>query len=172
MGPEDIYIISTSTVYPATYKDSTQAQRIDLTPWDLQLLPVDYIQKGLLFLKPAPDTLKDYSPIHHLETSLSRALDAFFPLAGRLSVVQNNDNTVTYFINCNNTGAQLIHAIAANITPLAVRSGVGNKFDGKLTVYSGVEDGSMDIEACLLDDKLEALEQDEEFMQTVSVGKV
>ncbi|KAK6914458.1 LOW QUALITY PROTEIN: hypothetical protein RJ641_021779, partial [Dillenia turbinata] len=116
MELEHIHYISTSTVYPATYKHSTQAPRMDLSPWDLQLLPVDYIQKGLLFLKPAPDTPKDQSLIHHLETSLSRALDAFFPLAGRLSVVQNNDNTVTYFINCNNTGAQLIHATTDNMT--------------------------------------------------------
>ncbi|KAK6914460.1 hypothetical protein RJ641_021781 [Dillenia turbinata] len=116
MGPEDIHYISTSTVYPARYKDSTQAQRIDLTPWDLQFLQADYNQKGLLFHKPTPNTHKDHSLIHHLETSLSSALDAFFPLAGRLSVVQNNDNTVTYFLYCNNAGAQLIHAVADNVT--------------------------------------------------------
>ncbi|KAK6930440.1 hypothetical protein RJ641_004534 [Dillenia turbinata] len=113
---EDIHYISTSTVYPATYKISTQAQRIDLTPWDLQLLPAHYIQKGLLFLKPTANTLKDHSLIRHLEASLSRSLDAFFPLAGSLSIIQNNDNTVTYFLSCNNTGAQLIHAEAKHVT--------------------------------------------------------
>ncbi|KAK6930441.1 hypothetical protein RJ641_004535 [Dillenia turbinata] len=116
MGMEDIRYISTSTVYPATYKISTQPQRIDLTPWDLQLLPANYIQKGLLFLKLTANTLKDHSLIRHLETSLSRSLDTFFPLAGSLSILQNNDNTVTYFLSCNNTGAQLIHAEAKNVT--------------------------------------------------------
>ncbi|KAK6914461.1 hypothetical protein RJ641_021782 [Dillenia turbinata] len=52
-----------------------------------------------------------------------------------------------------------------------MRSGVGNKLDGMLGVYTGVEDGSVDIEVCLLADKLEALEKDEEFMKTVSGGQ-
>ena len=33
--------------------------------------------------------------------------------------------------------------------PIAVRSGAGNKFDGRLTVFPWVEEGSMDFEACL-----------------------
>ncbi|KAM1091273.1 hypothetical protein ACFX2J_018573 [Malus domestica] len=34
-------------------------------------------------------------------------------------------------------------------SPLAVRSGARNKFGGKLTVFPGAEDGSIDFEACL-----------------------
>uniref|UniRef100_A0A7N2R785 HXXXD-type acyl-transferase family protein n=1 Tax=Quercus lobata TaxID=97700 RepID=A0A7N2R785_QUELO len=33
--------------------------------------------------------------------------------------------------------------------PIAVRSGVSNKYDGKLTVFPWIEEGSMDFEACL-----------------------
>lgn len=33
--------------------------------------------------------------------------------------------------------------------PVAARSGLGNKFDGKLTVFPGLEEGSIDIEFCL-----------------------
>ncbi|KAK9948946.1 hypothetical protein M0R45_004499 [Rubus argutus] len=53
--------------------------------------------------------------------------------------------------------------------PVAVRSGSGNKFDGKLTVFAGAEEGSIDFEACLSPHTLRALAEDEEFMQSVAV---
>ncbi|KAK4580687.1 hypothetical protein RGQ29_024366 [Quercus rubra] len=52
--------------------------------------------------------------------------------------------------------------------PIAVRSGVGNKFDGKLTVFPGVEEGSMDFEACLSPEILEAMADDAEFMEALA----
>ncbi|CAL1391223.1 unnamed protein product [Linum trigynum] len=48
--------------------------------------------------------------------------------------------------------------------PVAVRSGSGNKFDGKLTVYPGVENGSVDVEICLSPERAARLESDTEFM--------
>jgi hypothetical protein len=33
--------------------------------------------------------------------------------------------------------------------PIAVWTGFANKYDGKLAVFSGIEEGSMDFEACL-----------------------
>ncbi|CAI0450376.1 unnamed protein product [Linum tenue] len=48
--------------------------------------------------------------------------------------------------------------------PVAVRSGSGNKFDGKLTVYPGVENGSVDVEICLSPETAARLESDTEFM--------
>ena len=33
--------------------------------------------------------------------------------------------------------------------PVAVRSGPGNKLDGKLTPFPGAEEGSIDFEVCL-----------------------
>ncbi|CAL1403975.1 unnamed protein product [Linum trigynum] len=53
--------------------------------------------------------------------------------------------------------------------PVAVRSGAGNKFDGKVTVYPGVEAGSMDVEICLLPETAERLGRDLEFMAAVGV---
>ena len=50
--------------------------------------------------------------------------------------------------------------------PIAVRSGAGNKFDGKLTVFPGIEEGSMDFEACLSPETLQAMTDDSEFMET------
>ncbi|XP_065619286.1 protein ENHANCED PSEUDOMONAS SUSCEPTIBILITY 1-like [Quercus suber] len=52
--------------------------------------------------------------------------------------------------------------------PIAVRSGVGNKFDGKLTVFPGVEEGSMDFEACLSPEILEGMADDAEFMEALA----
>ncbi|GLT67440.1 hypothetical protein SLA2020_397510 [Shorea laevis] len=51
--------------------------------------------------------------------------------------------------------------------PLAVRSGVGNKYDGKLTVFAGREEGSIDFEACLSPEKLLAMADDAEFNQAL-----
>ncbi|KAJ1686464.1 hypothetical protein LUZ63_017854 [Rhynchospora breviuscula] len=54
--------------------------------------------------------------------------------------------------------------------PLAVRSGKANKFDGKMSAFSGREgDGSVDIEMCLAPETMTALLLDEEFMGFVSI---
>lgn len=53
--------------------------------------------------------------------------------------------------------------------PVAVRSGAGNKSHGKITVFSGVEEGSIDIETCLVAVTLEAMGNDSEFMEAVTV---
>ena len=52
--------------------------------------------------------------------------------------------------------------------PITVRSGVSNKFDGKLTVFPGAEEGSMDFEACLLHETLQAMADDAEFMEALT----
>ncbi|KAJ6327507.1 hypothetical protein OIU78_014388 [Salix suchowensis] len=46
---------------------------------------------------------------------------------------------------------------------VAVRSGSANKFDGKVTLFPGLEEGSMDIELSVLPETLKALENDLEF---------
>ena len=47
--------------------------------------------------------------------------------------------------------------------PVAVRSGGGNKTHGKITVFPGVAQGSIDIEACLSPEILKAIGNDSEF---------
>ncbi|KAJ6348156.1 hypothetical protein OIU76_004603 [Salix suchowensis] len=95
--------------------DKVKDVRIELTQCDLKLLLVGAIQKGLLFIKPK--SLEDQnSLIHHLKTSLSRTLDFFNPLAGRLATVEHDDSTVSFFIDCNNAGAQFVHAAADGVT--------------------------------------------------------
>ncbi|GAB2210770.1 hypothetical protein Droror1_Dr00016054 [Drosera rotundifolia] len=52
---------------------------------------------------------------------------------------------------------------------VAVLSGYGNKFDGKVTAYQGYEgEGSVDLEICLSPASMSALESDDEFMEAVS----
>ncbi|CAN1176050.1 Uncharacterized acetyltransferase At3g50280 [Linum perenne] len=53
--------------------------------------------------------------------------------------------------------------------PVAVRSGAGNKIDGKVTVFPGVEEGSIDVEICLWPETAERLGRDSEFMAAVGV---
>ena len=53
-------------------------------------------------------------------------------------------------------------------SPIAVRSGVGNKYDGKFTVFPGIEEGSMDFEACLSPETLQAMADDKEFMEALA----
>ncbi|CAN0917307.1 Uncharacterized acetyltransferase At3g50280 [Linum grandiflorum] len=53
--------------------------------------------------------------------------------------------------------------------PVAVRSGPGNKVDGKVTVFPGVDEGSMDVEICLSAETMERLGIDSEFMAAVGV---
>ncbi|CAN4092675.1 unnamed protein product [Withania somnifera] len=52
---------------------------------------------------------------------------------------------------------------------VALRSGYALKFDGKVSLYEGIEgDGSMDLEVCLLPDFMASLETDKEFMDSLA----
>ncbi|KAK6141408.1 hypothetical protein DH2020_024856 [Rehmannia glutinosa] len=122
-----IHVISTSTIkippQRSTIKIPPQPQstaRINLTPWDLELLFLEYSQKGLLFLKPSPHQQTQIltktnttSLIHHLKASFEQTLHFFPPLAGRLATARSEDGAATcFFIDCNHTegGALFIHA--------------------------------------------------------------
>ena len=114
---EGVRCISSAMVQAATHK--AENQRMELTPWDLQLLLVGPIQKGLLFPKPKPSRDKETDQntfIHHLKISLSDTLDYFPPLAGRLATTEHDDDTISFFIDCNNAGALFIHAEADGVT--------------------------------------------------------
>ncbi|XVF17656.1 hypothetical protein REPUB_Repub10bG0141900 [Reevesia pubescens] len=96
---------------------SKETDRVELTPWDLQHLLVGYFQIGLLFHKPKPQKEEpEKDLIHHLETSLSRTLDFFAPLSGRLATIEHENKTISFFIDCNNAGALFVHAIAEKLT--------------------------------------------------------
>ncbi|KAM3266734.1 hypothetical protein P3L10_003729 [Capsicum annuum] len=97
--------------------------KIEMTPWDLQFLRLETIQKGLLFHKPKQENTNTSksSLVDRLKESLSRTLHFFPPLAGRFSTIENtDDDTVSFFINCNNAGVEFTHASAPKLTVSAI----------------------------------------------------
>lgn len=111
-----------------------------LAPWDLVMLSVHYIQKGLLFAKPPKsDNQKGFKIMDLLEDlkqSLSLTLVHFYPLAGRLETSKSEDPpSYVVFVNCNDSpGARFIHAtvdltISSILSPAYVPSVVQAFFD-------------------------------------------
>ncbi|KAL0314964.1 UNVERIFIED_CONTAM: putative acetyltransferase [Sesamum angustifolium] len=129
-----IRILSTSTINALPLTESVH--RINLTPWDLELLFLEHTQIGLLFLKPNPleeatilSKTNTASLIHHLKASLERTLHFFSPLVGRLATTNSDDGSTTcFFIDCDNNekGALFIHATAldTNLTRTRNHDGV------------------------------------------------
>ncbi|CAN6802689.1 unnamed protein product, partial [Brassica oleracea] len=108
----EVTVISSSTVRPKNIHKSGRT-KIHLTPHDLDLLYLVYPQRGLLFPKPDPNS----HVIPRLKAALSTALDIYFPFAGRLVKVNNpEDNTVSFYIDCNGSGAKFIHAKAESVS--------------------------------------------------------
>ncbi|KAI9164945.1 hypothetical protein LWI28_004804 [Acer negundo] len=54
--------------------------------------------------------------------------------------------------------------------PVAVRTGPGSKTDGTITVFPGVEQGSIDFDACLSPQTLQGMGNDAEFMDVVTAS--
>lgn len=109
-----IEIISKQTIKlsPGSIHDS----HCRLTAWDVAMLCPHYIQKGLLFTN-LPPNFPTPRILTLLQTSLSDALRHFYPLAGRLQTQTHPDGQgLEVYINCNDEGAEFIHAVAENIT--------------------------------------------------------
>ncbi|WJX23868.1 hypothetical protein P8452_13051 [Trifolium repens] len=116
---DSVNVISTSTIQAPIIHNSTTTttknshQIINLTPWDLQFLPLGTIQKGLLFHQPIPTQ----NQINHLKQTLSTTLSFFPPLTGRLIITHHtttSPNNTSCSIICNNLGVLFIHAKANN----------------------------------------------------------
>ncbi|GAV61302.1 Transferase domain-containing protein [Cephalotus follicularis] len=115
MNPSIVQQISECFVKPQLTTEESK-QPCYLTPWDLAMLAVQYIQKGLLFKKPpATHSQQDFinTLLDKLKQSLSLTLVHFYPLAGRLATVKNeNPPAYSVFVDCNNSpGAKFIHAV-------------------------------------------------------------
>ncbi|OMO66263.1 Transferase [Corchorus olitorius] len=117
----NIRVISKSMVQ-AEHHDDEQALNIDLTPWDLQFLLAEYIQRGLLYKIPEVPDIYDQDEavgnivVYLMKMFLASTLDYFPPLAGRLSTSEHEGNTVSFSVDCNNTGALFVHAVADEVT--------------------------------------------------------
>lgn len=136
MNPPIVRQISECFVKPE-YASEESKQPYYLTPWDLAMLSVHYIQKGLLFAKPteAQDDEAFMPDLwERLNRSLSLALLHFYPLSGRLATVKT-DSSYWVYVDCNNSpGAKLIHSaldltVSDILSPVDVPSVVLSFFD-------------------------------------------
>ncbi|QCE16518.1 uncharacterized acetyltransferase At3g50280-like [Vigna unguiculata] len=114
MGTPAVRRISECFVKPHP-SDHFSDQICNLTPWDIAMLSVHYIQKGLLFKKP--ETLVDENEfiqnlLEKLKHSLSLTLSHFYPLSGRLVTHKTqNPPSYTVSVDCKNSdGARFIYA--------------------------------------------------------------
>ncbi|XP_061343196.1 uncharacterized acetyltransferase At3g50280-like [Gastrolobium bilobum] len=108
----------------------------NLTSWDIAMLSMQYIQKGLLFNKPHNQQDFIENLLDKLKHSLYLALNHFYPLAGRL-VTQKTQDPPSYvvFVDCSNSsGARFIYAtldmtISDILSPVYVPPIVQSLFD-------------------------------------------
>ncbi|MFQ6654572.1 hypothetical protein Gotur_025497 [Gossypium turneri] len=136
MDSSTVRIISGCFVKPQHVSEQSK-QPFYLT-WDLVMLSVHYIQKGILYTKPPPPG--DYceqnlinNVLVRLKRSLSIALLHFYPLAGRLATkIEQNPKSHSVFVDCKNCpGAKFIHAaidlsvsdiVSPTYVPLVIQS--------------------------------------------------
>ncbi|PON65050.1 Transferase [Parasponia andersonii] len=138
MNSHTVQHISECFVKPQCTTEESK-QPFYLTPWDLVMLSVHYIQKGLLFSKPAQANEDgDFmgALLDRLKHSLSHALVHFYPLAGRFKTVKAEDSaSCLVYVDCNDSpGAKLIYAtldmtISDILSPTDVPSIVQSFFD-------------------------------------------
>ncbi|XP_058781182.1 uncharacterized acetyltransferase At3g50280-like [Vicia villosa] len=87
-----------------------------LAHWDICMLSLNYIQKGLLFKKPTSSLVNQPDFIENLliklKHSLSLTLFHYYPLSGRLVTHKTQDPpSYTVFVDCKNSpGAKFIYA--------------------------------------------------------------
>ncbi|XP_051115669.1 uncharacterized acetyltransferase At3g50280-like [Andrographis paniculata] len=89
---------------------------LELPPWDLLHLRRDPIRRGLLFYNDPQRRGEFKFIVDRLKNSLARTLDFFPPLSGRLGFVTHDDGTSSYFIDCNDAGAEFAHAVARGVS--------------------------------------------------------
>ncbi|KAF8765923.1 hypothetical protein HU200_008026 [Digitaria exilis] len=127
-GHRRVQIISRRVVVPDPLPALTSSapETIHLTPWDLRMLSLDYIQKGVLLPKPNHHHHHHHAAaplvvIDHLASALARALTRFHPFAGRLVAIDERDGdgkipTISVALRCTGEGAELVHAAAPGVT--------------------------------------------------------
>lgn len=113
-----VQIVSRRVVRPESASSSTvqEPEMMHLTPWDLRFITVEYIQKGILLPKPLAASGANKPVVDELASSLARALNRFYPLAGRLTVEAGDPGRLVISLCCNGEGAEFVHAVAPEVT--------------------------------------------------------
>ncbi|KAL3507996.1 hypothetical protein ACH5RR_033378 [Cinchona calisaya] len=146
------------------YTREESEKPIYLTPWDLTMVFIHYIQKGFLFPNlPAFDTDQNHIQqlVEKLRESFSLALVHFYPLAGRLATMKckGNPSNLVIYVDCNKgPGARFIHAstdltlddiLSPTDVPQVVRSFFDH--DGSIN-YDGITKSLLTIQVTELTD--------------------
>ncbi|GMH17788.1 hypothetical protein Nepgr_019629 [Nepenthes gracilis] len=127
-------LISESFIKPK-YEIEESKQIVHLAPFDLAMISVHYIQKGLLFTTPPTQDIQ--ALLQGLKDSLSIVLTHFYPLAGQLETTQIDEDhhSSLIFIDCNKgPGARFIYAtldmaVSEILSPIDVPRVVQSFFD-------------------------------------------
>ncbi|GMJ03503.1 hypothetical protein like AT5G67150 [Hibiscus trionum] len=146
-----------STLVHASSTHGVETQRVELTHWDLRLLLLGPIQKGLLY---GGGEIGDGNTfVDTLKASLARTLCHFPPLTGRLATAELDNETVSFFIDCNDAGALFVHAEADGVTisdiiePVYVPSIVHSFFPlNGITNYDGISQPLLGVQVTKLAD--------------------
>ncbi|KMZ75925.1 HXXXD-type acyl-transferase-like protein [Zostera marina] len=118
MSAKQVFKISECQIQPQSRPDSSP-KRYELSSWDLPMIPIGPIQKGLLFHIPSEVLPQQLNPIiDKLKSSLSIVLSHFLPLSGRLVTETVEDGGLFTFIRCGNedAGAGFHRAVADKIS--------------------------------------------------------
>ncbi|XP_073121258.1 protein ENHANCED PSEUDOMONAS SUSCEPTIBILITY 1-like [Henckelia pumila] len=99
--------------------------------------------------------------VDHLKTSLSRTLNFFPPLAGRLGATESDDGTSSFFVDCNNAGAEFTHAITSGVSvsdildPIYVPENIVSSFFpmNKICNVEGVSKPLLGVQVTELEDE-------------------
>ncbi|KAL8128070.1 putative acetyltransferase At3g50280 [Apium graveolens] len=147
MSSKTVELVSECFIKPSPLPEMAK-QPFHLAPFDLALLSVNYIQKGLLFKKivVANDQENPVEAlVQKLKQSLSATLAHFYPLAGRLATKREESlHSHVVFIDCvNSPGARFVQSkvdltISDIVSPTYVPSVVHSFFDhDRAVVYDG-----------------------------------
>ncbi|XP_021738764.1 uncharacterized acetyltransferase At3g50280-like [Chenopodium quinoa] len=107
---QQIKVVSESFIKPK-YEVEASKQPHYLAPDDLIFLPLDHMQKGLLF-HGKPQNIQTHL-LDKLKISLSQSLVHFYPLAGQLATQKFHDeHAIWVYVDCTTgPGVRLIHAV-------------------------------------------------------------
>ncbi|KAK9059193.1 hypothetical protein SSX86_021812 [Deinandra increscens subsp. villosa] len=152
-------IISDCFIKPKFISEEAR-KPVYFSPWDLAMISVNYIQKGLLYPLPQNQDFSITTFLDDLKDSLSATLTHFHPLAARLSTVKNqNPPSFTIFINPENSpGARFIHStvnltVADILTPTDVPLIVQSFFDHHQAIdHDGHEQSLLTVQVTVLTD--------------------
>uniref|UniRef100_A0ACD5WTA6 Uncharacterized protein n=1 Tax=Avena sativa TaxID=4498 RepID=A0ACD5WTA6_AVESA len=137
MAMGDVRIVSRRMVRPeptgTTSSPLEPVSTIHLTPWDLRMITVEHIQKGVLLPKPITSVGQGIhaaaAVVEHLASSFTRALARFYPFAGRLVVTPGRNDcdggspkSLVVSLLCSGEGAEFVHAVAPGVTVADVTS--------------------------------------------------